>query len=432
MAKLKVAVAGAALAAWVLAGCGMSAGKVAPGGAMPGGAMPDTGGGFNAQTSLMRLRPDLPGGKERRQSVLFSYIAMDDHLTRFAEQFLGAIHDSASDRVYDVAFADFQGPDNSYLFDFRANRAVAKSFLAPDLKEVTSNDPRILASTLNWAFSHYQGDFKALDLFAHGGGAIGFGTDEHQLKGGQKFIMSVAEVGDAIRSGLKGRRVDLINMLSCLMGNIEYAYELRDVGDVLIASQDSIFATKDTTVEFTAELNRQIAGQNPDARRIGRHLGAFADAKNPNSGYFTISAIDLQEMNGIARTVNALSHKLIDAMPRHATDILEAYDAVPHLQHADWLGFNRDLWTFCTKLQKVRNAGVRDSALEVKAALKKAILFTRDKEGAAANGLSIAMPDRKGEMAKIWDMPVFQTRLNCQFEKRTVWDKFLSEVRKAP
>jgi hypothetical protein len=244
--------------------------------------------------------------------------------------------------------------------------------------------------------------------------------------------MSVRDVGDALRQGLKGRRVNLINMLSCLMGNIEYAYELHDVGEVLIASQDSIFATSDTTVDFTAELNRQLAAPDPDARRIGRSLAIFADARNPRSGYATISAIDLTRMNDVARATNVLSNALIAAMPRHNSEIVAAYDAVPYLRHADWLGFNRDLWTFCNLLNRmVDDKSVRDAALGAKAALKQALIYTKDKEGTAASGLSIAMPDRHGEMAKLWDSPVFQARLNSHFEKRTTWDKFLAAVRQA-
>jgi len=413
----------AALAAGVLSGCGVPAFNLAPGTIGEAGA---------ASLGVPRIRPDLPGGKAPRQAMLFSYVAMDDPLTTFAERFLGAIQQSASDRVYNVAFADFQGPDNSFMFDLAPGRPAAKSFLLPDRKEVSSNDPRIFAATLDWAVRNYQGEFRALDLFAHGGGAIGFGTDENQLGKGKKFIMSVRDVGDALRAGLKGRRADLVNMLSCLMGNIEYAYELHDVADVLIASQDSIFATSGTTVDFTAELNRQLALPNPDARRIGRHLGEFADAKNPNSGYATISVVDLTRMNDVARAVGRLSNELLAAMPRHKAEILAAYDGVPHLQYADWLGFNRDLWTFCNLLnRKVESKAVKEAALEAKAALKAALLYTRDREGAAANGLSIAMPDRKGEMSKIWDSPVFQARLQCHFEKRTTWDKFLAAVRQA-
>ncbi len=425
---MRVGVVATALAASVLAGCGV------PGSPLASAVQPTTGGdelGLLSQ-GIPRIRPDLPGGKAPRQAMLFSYVAMDDGLTAFADRFLGAIERSATDRVYNVAFADFQGPDNSYMFDLGPGRPPAKSFLMPDRKEVTSNDPRTFASTLNWAFSNYSGEFKALDLFAHGGGAIGFGTDETQLKGDKKYIMSVADVGNALRLGLKGRRVNLVNMLSCLMGNIEYAYELKDVADVLIASQDSIFATSDTTVDFTAELNRLLAEPNPDARRIGRKLGMFADAKNPNSGYATISAVDLTKMTDVASAINKLSNTLLAAMPRHKAEILDAYDSVPHLQHADWLGFNRDLWTFCTLLnRKVENKAVKEAAVAARAALKDALVYTRDREGAAANGLSIAMPDRHGEMAKIWNLPAFQTRLQCKFEKRATWDKFLDAVRQA-
>lgn len=384
---------------------------------------------------ILKIMPTLPGTGMRRQATFFSYVAMDDHLTEFAENYLKAVQTTASPKVHDVAFADFEGPDNSYMFYLQPQAdgqlSSPRSYLTPKTKEVTANDPANLAATLNWAATNYPSNFLALDIFAHGGGSIGFGTDETQVGKDQKFIMSIDDVGKALRSGLKGRKVQLINMLSCLMGNVEYAYELHDTAEVLIASEDSIMATPNTTEAFTAELNRELALPNPDARVLGRNMAIFGEAKNPESGYYTISAVDLSQMDGVRRAANVLTGTLLRAMPQHQAEILAAYDAVPCMTNSGWLGFNRDLWNFCNQLQQVRDAGVQASALDLKHALKAALLHTRDKEGAAANGLSICMPARGDEMTKMWNQPFFQARLNCRWAKDTGWNKFLEAVKKA-
>lgn len=407
----------------LLAGCAAPLGTVASG--------DET---LNALSQpIAQLSPSLPKATGKRQSTFFAYVAMDDHLTSYAEKFLGAVQDSTSDRVYNVAFADFQGADNSYLFYMQPGKQgfanAFRSFMTPKLKEVTANDPKHLASTVNWAYSNYPSDFKALDIFAHGGGMVGFGTDENQVNGDKRFIMSVGDIGNALRTGLKGRKVDVVNMLSCLMGNVEYAYELRDVAKVLLASEDSIFATDNTTVDLTAELNRQIAKPNPDARTIGKNLAIYGNAKYEESGYFTIAAVDLEKMGDLRRTVNVLSNALIAAMPSHTPEILAAYDGVPNLTHSGWLGFNRDLWAFCNQLQKVNDPAVRQAALSVKHTLKDVLIHSRDKEGAAANGLSICMPHREG-LNDMWDKPFFKARLNSQFEQATSWNKFLTAIKK--
>jgi hypothetical protein len=380
------------------------------------------------------LAPNLPKASGVRPATLFAYVAMDDGLSPMAEKFINAIESTSTPRIYDVAFTDFQGPDNSYLWYLGQDRDPAKptsphSFLSPQTKEVSANDPANVAATVNWAYSNYPGTFKAMDVLAHGGGFFGLGTDATQV-GKKRWIMNVAEFGNALRSGLKGRKLNLINMLSCLMGNVEYAYELRDVTDVLIASEDSIQASDDTTLAFTAELNKQLSGPTLDARTIARNMAIFGNAKNPNSGYLTISALDLTRIDEVKRSVTVLSNALLRAMPSQGAEIVKAYDAVPALKDS-MFGEQRDLWAFCNQLQQVNNPTVRQAALATKAALKQAILYTRDKEGAAANGLSICMPTRAA-YAEIQAMPMlkdaFEASLNSRFAKGTSWAQFITTM----
>ncbi len=49
--------------------------------------------------------------------------------------------------------------------------------------------PFMMQATVNWAFSNYPSDFQAMDIFAHGGGMVGFGTDD-----------TLVAVRDALRS----------------------------------------------------------------------------------------------------------------------------------------------------------------------------------------------------------------------------------------
>lgn len=380
-----------------------------------------------------RLDPDLPK-PENRPVTMLSYVAMDDHLSDFATMYLNALESTANPRVNAIAFADFQGPDTSFLFKIQPDRDTntvtsPKSFLSPKVKEVTANDPANVSAVVNWAYNTHPGQFKAMTMFAHGGGYLGLGTDETQVgKGEPKQIMSVAEFGDALRKGLKGRKIDVMNMLSCLMGNVEYAYELKDSVDVLIASEDSIYATPDTTSAFTAELQKQLGTGTPDARAIGKKMAIFGNARSDKTGYMTIAAVDLNKMDELRRGVNVLSNALLKAMPANRAEIVQAYDAVPKLQLDD-MG-QRDLWAFCNQLQRVNNPSVRDAAQGTKAALRQVIIHARDKEGPAANGLSITMPPRE-MLQQGWNKhPLFTASLKSRFAKATAWDSFIAEMAK--
>jgi hypothetical protein len=412
------------LLATVVAGC---AAPVPMGAALAPGAV-----GALSQR-IDRLNPTLPK-PENRPVTMLSYVAMDDGLNDFALMYLNALESTANPRVNAVAFADLQGDNSSFLYSITPDRdpktvTSPKSLLSPKVKEVTANDPANVSAVVNWAYNTYPGQFKAMTMFAHGGGYLGLGTDETQPgRKDLKQIMSVSEFGDALRKGLKGRKIELMNMLSCLMGNVEYAYELKDSVDVLIASEDSIYATEDTTAAFTAELQKQLGTGTPDARAIGKKMAIFGNARSDSTGYNTIAAIDLNKMDELRRGVNVLSNALLRAMPASRAQIVEAYDAVPKLKLDD-MG-QRDLWAFCNQLQKVNNPTVREAALGTKAALRQVIIHARDKEGPAANGLSITMPPRQMLQGGLTKHPLFQASLKSRFAKATAWDTFIAEMAK--
>ncbi|MBC7542442.1 MAG: hypothetical protein H7338_06900, partial [Candidatus Sericytochromatia bacterium] len=381
---------------------------------------------------LLRLAPDLPKATGPKSAVLFAFVAMDDKLTLQGDKFLNALESTAGPELYTIAFADALGPDNSHLYAIEPDAdaktlASPRSFLSPTLKEVSSNDPATISGTLNWALTTYPAKFTALDFFAHGGGYLGLGTDATQVGPTKRSVLPLGDFGTALRQGLKGRKLDLINLLSCQMGNVETAYELRDLADVLIASEDNISAGDASTIAFTAELNRQLRTPQPDARVIGRQMAIFAEATQMGSDYRAISAVELARMDEIKRTVNVLTNDLLAAMPTHGEAILKAYDAVPNIVISN--SSQRDLWTFCKHLnQDVNDPVIRKSSLAVKAAVKKALLHTRDRENERCQGLSICMPPRK-DIHKIMAWPLFQASLNSQFAKATGWNRFIEAVK---
>lgn len=395
------------------------------------------GQGANALAQAFKpISPKLPDAGGKRPATFFSYIAMDDKLTPFAIAYLKALELSAGPKVHNVAFADFQGPDSSFMFHVVPSKDTKKldspmSFLRPDWKEVQANDPAVLASTTNWAFSNYEGDFKAMEIFAHGGGYLGLGTDETQpgLSGQDaKQIMSVKEVGDALRKGLKGRKLDFMNMLSCLMASVEYAYELKDVTEVVLASEDSIMATQDSTVEMTALLNQELAKPGVEAKALGKKMAIAADARNPNKGYLTVAAIETARLDEVRRTVNVLTKALMAELKKNPGAVAAAYDAVPKMEH-DSVG-QRDLWSFCNEVIR-RVPGAKEEAVAVKGALKKALIHTRDRESTAANGLAIMMPPR-GNLAGMLKHPLIQAVAKSKFHQGTGWDEMLAVIAKLP
>ncbi len=387
---------------------------------------------------LRPVKAQLPPARGERPVTMLSYIAMDDHLSQAGALMLDAMEQSVSERGYYLAFADLQGPDNSFLAylmnDGKPQQiGSAVSYLTPNTKEVDSNDPATLSQTINWAFSNYPGKVKIFDILAHGGGYFGIGTDDHKVSANPREIMSVGDFGTAVRQGLKGRQFDVMNFLSCLMGNVEALYELRDLAKVVIASEDSVAATQDTVVNFTRELTR-LSAQPLSPQQIGAQMVAFADVRNPQHGYFALAAIDMRYMGEFKTSMNVLSNTLIRALPAHKAQILAAYDQVPELVNSPNTG-QRDLITFLNNLlRQVPNQAVQQSALSVKQVLKKRLMIAaKDKEGPAANGLSIFLPPSKvgpTQMPPDFGMISNTGYFKSRFARETSWDQFIAALLK--
>lgn len=383
---------------------------------------------------ISKVKTEIPVGDRELQATMFSYIVMDDKLSNFAIGFLKSLELGANDKAYYTAFADLEGADNSFILKIKPSKNTEKlesdaTYITPSMKEVSSNEPKVLSQAVNWAYSRYKGKVKVFDILAHGGGYMGIGTDDFQTGDKKKNIMSVNEFTNGLKTGLKGRKLDLVNMLSCLMGNVEAIYEMRDIANYVIASEDSIGATKDTTFDFTQRLAEMVGKPNPNPKEIAKAMAISANAKNEDTGYSTIAAIDMSNIKDLKTSINVLSSEILRALPKNKEQILNAYDNVPELKVSPRTG-QRDLWSFCKALAKVNDSSLRQASLNVVKELKSTLISQSDKEGNAANGLSIFMPPRKGQLNLPNDFDLVKEvgYINTKFAKETQWDKVIDTI----
>lgn len=386
---------------------------------------------FNTFNSKLKtLRPDLPKASQPRQTVLLSYLPIDDGLDFHIPFYLNTLERTTSSRIYNVAFTDANGPGNTFAHLIRADKSNAvvspKAHPSKKMTEMTTNSPNVLASVVSWGYSNYPGQFKAFSYLGHGGGYMGIATDNTPGQDGEKMrgMMGPNEFSAGLKKGLKGRKLDLIHLHACLMANVEAAYDLRGVAKVLFASEDVVGAHQEGTEKPTEILNTLLQQPNPDARRIAREVVIKVRPRQDPYGYATASAIDLDRIQEVKQTINVLSKSLILALPQHKAAIMKAYRSVPELKNYGGTG-QRDLWTFLKGLLKVPHPQVQKEAQAVLQSLRRVLIHTRDKEGKAANGLTIYMPDHAGQSM----MPGFNYKAT-RFAKDSLWDEFLDKLLK--
>jgi hypothetical protein len=403
-----------------------------------------------AAWSDFRIAPSLPKGGEARNAVKLTYLMTDDtkHQSPQSLGMLQMLDNMPQAKVHNVVFRDGKDHGDSRLHyiqkgDYDKERiANPASPLAPGVEEVASNNPRVLSQVLAWTFDQFQGRRRYLQIYTHGGGVFGIGTDENQTdpagkplpKAEQQHIMRLPELSEALRQGLKGRTLDAIYFRACLMGNVEALYELRGTTRYAIASEDVSYSVDNSNLTMT-KLFDTLAGADEEPAELARKmaiagLGKHSNAGNgQHSGYVTMAAVDIGKLDELKTALNGLARAIVAALPKEREALLAAYDAVPNFGEHE--KYQRDLWAFTAALQqRVKDPGVREAVDAVRRAQQDAMLHAKDGYGSAANGLSILLPPRNLEPKERAALAQFvKTRYqDTRFAKDSAWDDMLKAI----
>jgi len=372
----------------------------------------------------------LPGMPREKMATVLSYRAMDNDLAPALVPHLNDLEAAGSSAYANIlVFSDADGRDDSRLHYMvqDSRRAIASPWLHAEGplglngKELDSASPETLSRFVGWGFREYPGRFKVLDVSSHGSGYQGMCID---------FTSNYAQMplpafGTAVRQGLKGRQLDVLNLLACLMASVEVAYEFRDVAKMMVASEDLIMGGRVLPYAQTfGKLSARTDWQKADARDIARQLVEDAKPEVPSSGAYTMAAIDLSQIADVKRRLNVLSNLLLERFPAKGREIVSAYDAVPVLRKDKGQSSHRDLIRFAEELQKrVSDPEIKKAAEALVSSCERAIVVAKRKkmERDVANGLSVYLPDAYEEFNAAYR----ETRL----AKETSWDEFLLVVK---
>ncbi len=425
------------LAASLLAGCG---------GALPGMQAGGTG-AVQAQADLPSVLKDIakqriaqtPEGVQVRQlpemprekmATVLSYRAMDNDLAGDLPKHLNDLEAAGSSAYANLlVFSDADGREDTRLHYLvqDSSPAMASPWLFAEGplrmsgKDLNSASPETLERFVGWGFREYPGRFKVLDVSSHGAGyqgmCIDFNSNYEQ--------MPLHAFGSAVKSGLKGRQLDVLNLLACLMSTVEVAYEFRDTAKMMVASEDLLMGGRVLPyAETFGKLSARTDWQKADAREVARQLVEDARPEVPSSGAYTMAAIDLTQIADVKRQLNVLSNVLLQRFDANRPAILAAYDGVPVLRKDKGQSSHRDLVRFAENLQaKVPDPAIREAASALIASAERAIVVAKRKkmERGVANGLSVYLPDPYEEFNAAYR----ETRL----AKESSWDEFLLAVK---
>lgn len=387
-----------------------------------------------ADTALGVLVRQLPAMSREKPATVLSYRAMDNDLAPALPGHLDDLEQAGSSSYANLLALSDGDQDGDTVLHYLipdATRKLMSPYLwagdalgrTPRVRELDSSDPAVLEQYVGWGFREYPGRFKVLDVASHGSGYQGmcmdFAAGYHQ--------MPLPAFGSAIRRGLKGRKLDVLNLLACLMATVEVGYEFRDSASMLVASEDLIMGGRVMVYSSTfGHLSGLNSWERLTARDVAKQLVTDAEPQVPGSGAYTMAAIDLDRIGEVKRQVNVLANLLITRLPAQRATILAAYDRVPVLRKDQGASSHRDLLRFCHALEALSpDAAVIQAARELEAACGGAIALNRTKklEKGIANGLSIYMPEAAEEFNPSY--------LATRFAADSSWDELLQAIRQA-
>lgn len=399
--------------------------------------------------SAFRLAPQLPAAEGSRAAVKLTYLMTDDdaHQSPQSAGMLAMLDAQGSSKLHHLVFRDGKELGDSTLTYLKAADPDPKrignpsSPVAPGVTEVASNHPKVFSEVLEWSLDRYPAKRRYLQIYTHGGGVFGIGTDARQTgldgkllpKEQQRSVMRLPEFGEAMRQALKGRQLDAVYFRACLMGSMEALYELRGLVRYAVASEDVSMSTDHSNLTMT-QLFDELAAKETEPEALATQLAIAGRGKHPeevegHSGYNTIAAFDLAQVDEMKTALNGLAKALSAELkgPRREA-VLAAYDQTPAFNPK--YAAMRDLWAFTAQLLKQPlSEGTKAAVEQTRSAQRRLTLHAKDAFGASANGLSIMLPPRQGdERVQAFHAFLKGAYRETRFGKDSAWGAFVQEA----
>jgi len=139
--------------------------------------------------------------------------------------------------------------------------STGKAHASPNW-EANMADPVTLHEFISWGMDTFPSDHYCLYVDSHGDGVSGFGYD-HRPDGGETSLVKdvlnlsdIEKVGDLLLQEEPPKRLDIVMLQSCLMGNMEFCYEFSRFAGHFVASENVMHITGNQDDRVLEELDK--------------------------------------------------------------------------------------------------------------------------------------------------------------------------------
>jgi len=292
---------------------------------------------------------------------------------------------------------------------------------------VDTSNPETLAKFVTDAVTRFPADHVALIFNDHGGGWTGAISDD--TDGG---FMSMPKIREGLEKAQEatGKKLDIIGFDACLMAGVEVADELKNVGNIMLAAQESEGGPGWTYNSMLGgNLGEAIkTTQNSLGKRINMSPYEFAKVVvNVNEQHSndipTFSATDLTKMDKLNNASENLAQAILKSTPEEKTAIKAAIQQSENYG-GGWTPYSdmRDLHHLGRNIiSSAAGEGLKEAAKGAIGAVEE-VVFANEvnpAEHPESKGLHIYAPVT-GSMGKDYK--------DLQFAKNSSWDEAIESL----
>jgi hypothetical protein len=264
-----------------------------------------------------------------------------------------------------------------------------------------------LKEFIQWGTENYEAQNYAVVLWNHGGGLPGVAWDEDPEANNDN--LTVAEVTQAITdSGVQFR---LVGFDACLQGLIEQGYDLKDVTDYVVHSQD---LEPGDGWDYEGLLQQLASNPNMTPEQLASAIvetyGGFYDRNQ------TQSAVNASFYEELAQKIDTFAQTVLtQANANDWNRITQAIYATPFYYDRSY----RDLGVFMETVERgVTDSPIATAAGVVKDAVRNAVISNIDVRD--ASGVSVYLPPANSSVINSY------SEENFSFLADTAWEDFLT------
>jgi hypothetical protein len=304
-----------------------------------------------------------------------------------------------------------------------------------EVGKVDSADSKVLKDFIIWSETTYPGNQLALVVSSHGGGWLGIVEDSVQ----QSF-MSGIDLQKAVREARfeTGRKLDVLDFYSCLMGMTEVLYEFKDEAHIIVASEISSYSYTNFETAFSPLASQPGIGRVEFSKLL---VKSFIEGwKNPPPGIpqrpQILAAFNMLKMEPLKEKIDIFTNALIQIYPWYGDLIKENAIKSPPVEEGGVYASYTDLKYFVNLIDNdlsIQDKRVKESAKELLQVLDQFVLAREVSPGYVldnpnlldlnkACGLTIWIPLEK------FPPELYNNYSKLDFAHYTSWISFLNAL----